>query len=123
MIRNLFRRVGVAAIASFLWHHRGSVVRTFDLALRVPQLLLDRRLGDAITEAKAVVALDSRLPTRTDIRIAGFQGGQMTVRGDVALDCFQEARAALLAVGDVVDVRTSPDDLPTVDDALTVARP
>jgi hypothetical protein len=123
MITNLFRQVGAVAVASFLWQHRGSVIRLVDLAGRLPELVQDGRTRDALTEVKAVVALDSRIPTRIDVRITGFHNGSMTVRGDVPLDRFEEARDALLGVEGVVDVRTSPVELqPTVDDAVANAR-
>jgi hypothetical protein len=123
MIRHLFRQVGTVAVASFLWQHRGSVVRTFDLACRLPDLVQGGRARDAFTEAKAIVALDSRMPTRLDVRISGFENGSMTVRGDLPLDQFELARNTLLGVSDVVDVRTSAVQQPTFDDALAGARP
>ena len=123
MIRNLFRQVGTVAVASFLWQHRGSVVRSLDLALRLPDLVRDGRIRDGLTEAKAIVALDGKMPTRTDVRITGFENGSMTVRGDLPLDHFDEARHTLLGVADVVDVRTSAVEQPTLDDALAGARP
>jgi hypothetical protein len=123
MIRHLFRQVGTVAVASFMWQHRGSVVRTFDLVCRLPDLVQDGRVRDALTEAKAIVALDQRMPTRTDVRITGFEDGSMTVRGDLPLDHFEEARHTLLAVSDVVDVRTSATQQPTLDDMLAGARP
>jgi hypothetical protein len=122
MIRHLFRQVATVAVASFLWQHRGSVVRTVDLARRVPHLVQDGRVRDAFTEAKAIVALDGRIPTRTDVRITGFEDGSMMLRGDVSLDQLEEARATLLAVEDVVDVRTSSVEQPTFDDTLARAR-
>ena len=122
MITNLFRQVGAVAVASFLWQHRGSVVRLVDLAGRLPHLVQDGRTRDALTEAKAIVALDSRIPTRIDVRITGFHDGSMTVRGDVPLDRFEEARAALLAVE---RCRRRPHQprasQPTVDDAVASA--
>ena len=123
MIRHLFRQVGTVAVASFIWQHRGSAIRTFDLACRLPHLVQDGRVRDALTEAKAIVALDGPMPTRTDVRISGFENGSMTVRGDLALDQFEEARNTLLKVADVVDVRTSTIGQPTFDDALAGARP
>jgi hypothetical protein len=123
MIRHMFRQVGTVAVASFLWQHRGSVVRAFDLACRLPDIVQDGRLRDALTEAKAIVALDGRMPTRTDVRISGFQNGSMTVRGDLAFDQFEEARDTLLRVSDVVDVQTSTVAQPTFDDGLAGARP
>lgn len=121
MIRRLFRKAGSMAVATFLWQHRGSVVRTVDLARRLPQLIQDGRGRDAFTEAKAVIALDGKVPTRTDVRITGFDAGSMTIRGDVPFDHLEEARATLLAVDDVIDVRTSALDQPTFDDALAVS--
>ena len=76
----------MVAITSFLWQHRGSVVRTVDLACRLPQLIRDGRSRDALTEAKAIVALDGKVPTRTDVRISGFEDGSMLLRGDLPLD-------------------------------------
>ena len=123
MIRHLFRQVGTVAVASFLWQHRGSAIRTFDLACRLPGLVQDGRVRDALTEAKAIVALDNRMPTRTDVRISGFENGSMTVRGDLSLDQFEQARHTLLGVADVVDVRTSDVAQPTLDEVLAGARP
>ena len=123
MIRHLFRQAGMIAVASFVWQHRGSAIRTFDLACRLPHLVQEGRARDALTEAKAIVALDGKMPTEMDVRITGFEDGSMTVRGDLSLDHLEEARAALLAVGDVVDVRTSAAEQPTFDDALAGARP
>jgi hypothetical protein len=122
MIRRMFRQAGSMAVATFLWQHRGSVVRTVDLARRLPQLVQDGRGRDALTEAKAIVALDAKVPTRTDVRITGFDAGSMCLRGDVPLDHLDTARATLLAVDDVIDVRTSAVDQPTFDDALAGAR-
>ena len=121
MFRRMFRQAGSMAVATFLWQHRGSVVRTVDLARRLPQLVQDGRARDAFTEAKAIVALDAKVPTRTDVRITGFDAGSMTIRGDVPFDHLEEARATLLAVDDVIDVRTSALEQPTFDDALAVS--
>ena len=123
MITHLFRQVGAVAVASFLWQHRGTAVRTVDLACRLPQLVQDGRVRDALTEAKAIVALDSQMPTRMDVRLTGFDGGAMSIRGDLSLEHLEEARTTLLKVDDVVDVRTSDVHQPTLDDVLTGARP
>ena len=122
LVRLLVRRVGMVAITSFTWQHRGSAVRTFDLALRVPQLLRDGRARDALTEAKAIVALDAKVPSRIDLRLTGVHDGTLLVRGDLPLNAFDEARATLLAVDDVVDVRSVSVRQPTFDDALAGAR-
>ena len=121
MIRRMFRQAGSMAVATFLWQHRGSVVRTVDLARRLPQLIQDGRARDAFTEAKAIVALDGKVPTRTDVRITGFDDGSMTVRGDLPYDRLEETRATLLSVDDVIDVRTSDVHQPTFDDAMAVS--
>ena len=123
MIRHLFRQAGMIAVASFVWQHRGSAIRTFDLACRLPHLVQEGRARDALTEAKAIVALDAKMPTRLDVRISGFENGSMTVRGDLSFDKFEEARHTLLGVADVVDVQTSVVGQPTFDDALAGARP
>jgi len=118
LIRHLIRRVGMVAITSFTWQHRGSAVRTFDLVWRVPQLLRDGRARDALTEAKAIVALDKEVPSRTDLRLSGVHDGTLLVRGEVGVDSFDQARSTLLAVDDVVDVRTVSAQQPTFDDAI-----
>lgn len=111
------------AIAGFLWQHRGSVVRGFDLACRLPQLMTGGRTGEALTEAKAIVALDGEVPTSTDIRITGVEDGAVTLRGDLHSESLDAARQALLSVDDVLDVRTDATDQTTFDDALGMARP
>jgi hypothetical protein len=121
MFRRMFRQAGSMAVATFLWQHRGSAVRSVDLARRLPHLVQSGRSRDALTEAKAIVALDARIPTRTDVRITGFEDGSLCLRGDVPLDHLEDARQTLLAVDDVVDVRTSALDQPTLDDALAVS--
>jgi hypothetical protein len=121
MFRRMFRQAGSMAVATFLWQHRGSVVRTVDLVRRLPQLIQDGRGRDALTEAKAVVALDAKVPTRTDVRITGFDDGSMTLRGDLPYDRLEETRSTLLGVDDVIDVRTSDVAQPTFDDALAGA--
>lgn len=106
------------AMARFLWQHRGSVVRAVDLGRRVPQLLGTGKSGDALTEAKAVVALDGAVPTSTDVRITGIDDGAVTLRSDVKVESLDAARHALLGVANVVDVRTDGHDEITLDDVL-----
>lgn len=118
IIRRMFRQVGSMAVATFLWQHRGSMVRAVDLARRVPQLVGSQRTGDALTEAKALVALDGEVPTRTDIRITGIRGGDVTLRGDLPVDSLDVARRTLLGVSDVLDVHTDGTEQPTLDDAI-----
>ena len=121
MIRRTFRRVGSMAVATFLWQHRGSVVRTVDLARRLPQLISGRKTGDAVTEAKAIVALDGKVPTSTDIRISGISEGAVTLRGELHDDSLDVARRTLLGVTDVLDVRTDGVEQPTLDDELAMS--
>ena len=121
MFRRMFRQAGSMAVATFLWQHRGSVVRTVDLARRLPQLVQDGRGRDALTEAKAIVALDAKVPTSTDIRITGIQDGAVTLRGDLRDESLDVARKALLDVPDVLDVRTDAVDQPTLDSELATA--
>jgi hypothetical protein len=106
------------AVATFLWQHRGSVVRAVDLAKRAPQLVSGGKSADALTEAKAIVALDGKVPTSTDIRITGISDGAVMLRGDAPEDSLDVARTALLGVSDVLDVRTDGVDQPTLDEAL-----
>lgn len=122
MIRRMFRQVGSMAVVTFLWQHRGSVVRTTDLARRLPQLVSTGKVDDAMTEAKAIIALDGPAPTNTEVRITGIADGAITLRGDLPTGSLESARQALLSVSDVLDVRTDATDQPTFDDALTAAR-
>ncbi len=123
MIRRMFRQAGSMAVATFLWQHRGSVVRATDLARRLPQLVTSGKTEDAITEAKLIVALDDTVPTSTGVRITGIEDGAVTIRGDVPAGSLEAARQAMLTVSDVLDVRTDSSARPTVDDALAMARP
>ncbi len=118
----MFRQVGALTVATFVWQHRGSVVRALDLGRRLPQLLGNGKGGDAFTEAKAVVALDGALPTSTDVRITGIDDGAVTLRGDVPVESLAAARGALLGISDVLDVRTDALDQTTLDDTLSPAR-
>ncbi len=122
MIRRMFRQVGSVAVVTFLWQHRGSVVRATDLARRLPQLVTTGKSGDAVTEAKVIVALDSELPTSTDVRITGVDDGAVTLRGDLPAGSLEGARQAALSVADVLDVRTDATEQPTYDDALAANR-
>lgn len=111
------------AVASFLWQHRGSVLRATDLLRRAPRLVQDGRGRDAVTEAKAIIALDAKVPTSTEVRITGFEGGSMTLRGGVPADRLEQTRTTLLGVDQVVDVRTGDVRQPTVDDAVAADLP
>jgi hypothetical protein len=116
----MFRQVGSMAVATFLWQHRGSALRTLDFARRLPQAITGDRTA-AVTEAKAIVALDAKVPTSTDIRITGVHDGAVTLRGDLHDDSLDVARRTLLDVPDVLDVRTDGVEQPTLDDELATA--
>ncbi len=109
-------------ITSWLWQHRGTVVRAVDLGKRLPHLVSGGRSRDALTEARLLLALDGKVPTGTDVRITGVEDGAVTLRGDLDLDRLNDARGALLGVSDVLDVRTDGSQQPTLDDALAGAR-
>jgi hypothetical protein len=123
MIRRLFRQLGTMTVLSFLWKHRGSVVRGVDLAKRAPRLVRDGRTGDLAAEARAVAALDGPLATETKVRISGIEDGSVLLRGDPSGAELQSARATLLSsVPSVVDVRTDDTGQPTLDSMLEGAR-
>jgi hypothetical protein len=109
------------AVATVLWQHRGSVVRAVDFARRLPQAVTGGNRSAAVTEAKAIAALDGKVPTSTDIRITGVQDGAITLRGDLPDDSLDVARQALLDVPDVLDVRTDGAEQPTLDSELTTS--
>jgi hypothetical protein len=122
MIRRLVRKVGAFTIASWAWQHRGSVVRAADLARRAPTLVRDRRTDELTTEARAVLALDSAVPTDTSVRISGVEQGTVTLKGHPAGPGADAARKALVTLPAVVDVRTDDVDQPTLDDVLENVR-
>lgn len=122
MFRRMFRRIGWMTVMTFSWQHRGSVIRTVDLLLRVPTLLRTGRMGDAITEARLIAALDRRAPTAMDIRITGIHQGDVVLRGDLPATSLDTARTALLGLPQVVEVRSDAFAQPTLDDTIAAAR-
>lgn len=116
----MFRQVGSAAIAGWMWQHRGSVVRTADLAARTPQLVRTGRTADLPVEAKAIMALDRTHPTDMGVRISGISDGSVSLRDLDAAD-LESARSSLCSVREVAEVRTQAADQPTFDDALAAA--
>jgi hypothetical protein len=97
------------------------VVRAIDLLLRLPALLRSGRSGEAVTEARLIVALDGPAAAVTDIRITGVRDGDVMLRGDLAPASLELARHSLLDVANVVDVRADAYDQPTIDDAIAAA--
>jgi hypothetical protein len=110
MFKSMFRRIGWMTVMTFSWQHRGSVLRTVDLLLRVPALIRTGRGADAFTEARLIAALDRRAPTSTDIRITGIHHGDVVLRGDLPAPSMEVARTALLGVSEVVEVRSDGFD-------------
>jgi hypothetical protein len=115
MIRRLVRKVGAFTIASAAWQHRGTVLRAVDLAKRVPTLVRDGRTDELKIEARALVALDSAVPTDTTLRISGVEDGTVSLRGAPAGPAAEAARQALVSVPAINDVRTDDRDNPTAD--------
>ena len=122
MIRRLVRKVGAVTIASWAWQHRGSLVRGVDLALRAPTLVRDHRSDALKAEARAVLALDGAVPSDTSVRISGVDAGTVTLQGHPSGPNVEAARAALVSLPMVDDVRTDGADQPTVDDVLENVR-
>jgi hypothetical protein len=113
MIRRLFRQFGAMTVASFAWKHRGTVLRAVDLAKRAPTLVRDGRTDELKTEARALVALDSAVPTDTTVRISGVDSGTVSLRGEPAGAAAEAARRALVSVPAISDVRTDDRGQPT----------
>jgi len=122
MIRRLIRKAGTFTIATWAWQHRGSVLRAADLAKRAPTLVKDKRTDELTTEARAVLALDSAVPTDTSVRISGIDQGTVTLKGHPAGPAADAARKVLVTLPAVVDVRTDDVDQPTLDDVLADVR-
>ncbi len=109
------------AVLTFAWKHRGSVVRGYDLARRVPDLVRDGRTEELKVEAKAILALDRDLGDETVIRISGIQDGSVMLRGQPAGAHLAAARAALEQVPAILDVRTDDAEQPTFDSLLATS--
>ena len=123
MLRRLIRQLGAVTVAQALWRHRGTVLRTADLARHEPQRVRCRETDDLLTEAKAVAALDRAVPTDTSIRITGIDAGAVTLEGQADPRELAAARAALLRVPKIADVQTDGAGSPSTDDVLAGALP
>jgi hypothetical protein len=106
------------AVLTYLWKHRGSMLRTADLAKRAPELVRDGRTEQLKVEAKAVAALDHDLGDDTTVRISSVADGSVTLKGHPAGAPLAAARAALTRVPTILDVRTDDADQPTLDSVL-----
>jgi hypothetical protein len=118
MIRRFFRQFGLMAVLTYLWQHRGSMVRTADLAKRAPELVRDGRTEQLKVEARAIAALDRNLGDDTTVRISSVADGSVLLKGHPAGDHLAAARAALTRVPTILDVRTDDADQPTLDSVL-----
>ena len=121
MIRNMFRRIGWMTATTVSWQHRGTLVRAFDLLWRLPALLRDRQTADVVAEAKVIMALDSTAPTRTDLRLAGIQAGDVVLRGHVTPESLDVARRTLQGVAGIEEVRADGFPPMVVDTTTTAA--
>ena len=117
----LVRKIGFLTLSKVTWEHRGSAMRFLDLGTRMPQLLRRRDSKDALTELKAIYALDKAASADLDVRITGVDDGSVMLRGGLAADRFEQARKALLGVSGVLDVRTDAGARPTVDTTMATA--
>jgi hypothetical protein len=108
----MFRRIGWMTATTVSWQHRGSLVRAGDLLWRLPGLLRDRQTGDLLTEAKVLLALDASAPTRTDIRLAGIDEGDVVLRGRVTPESLDLTRRAIHRVSGIQEIRA--DGYPAV---------
>src|SRR5687768_5553143 len=110
IIRRLFRQFGTVAVVSWAWKHRGTVLRTADLARRAPQEIGEGRFPDVVTEAKTVLALDGELGDATDLRISQVSDGSVSFRAGVHPRTLDVARTAVLPISTVLDVHTDGTD-------------
>jgi hypothetical protein len=123
LVRRLVPELGAVTVAGWAWRHRGTVVRSADLALRSPTMVRDGRTHDVVTEARAVAALDAALPRATSVRISGIDDGTVLLHGDPGGRAVTAAREALCDLPGVNDVRSDGVSHPTADALLQAARP
>ena len=123
MLRRWVRQIGVVTIAQVLWRHRGSAIRAVDLARHAPQAVRSRQLDQLATEARAVLALDRTVPRDMSIRITGIDDGSVVLGGQADVGELAAARAALLRLPNVADVRTDGAGHPSTDQLLAGALP
>ena len=121
LLRRWVRQVGVVTLAQVAWRHRGTVARSADLLRHVPQRVRCRETDELLTEVKAVAALDRAVPTDTSIRITGIDDGSVTLDGQADQRDLAAARAALLRVSTVADVRTDAAGSTSAEDVLASA--
>lgn len=93
-------------LAGWAWCHRGTLLRTGDLALQVPTLLVDGRTDKLATEARAVLALDAELPDDMSVRIGAIEDGTLLLRGDPGGPALRAARRALKGIPSLAGVQT-----------------
>ena len=90
----------------FLWQHRGSVLRTFDLACRLPWLLRDGQVAGCPHRGQGDPGPRRQVPTRTDLRLSGVRGRLDPSAGPCPRSSKRRATPSSRS-SDVVDVRTA----------------
>jgi hypothetical protein len=123
LVRRLVPELGAVTVAGWAWRHRGTAVRAADLALRTPVLVREGRTQDALTEARAVLALDASVPRATSVRISGIDHGTVLLHGDPGGPAVTAAREALCDLRGISDVRSDGTSHPTADAMLRAAQP
>ena len=121
MLRRLVPQIGLMTVAGFAWHHRGTVLRVADLAMRAPRLLREEGTHELGQHAKAILALDQAMPTELGVRISGIENGSITLAGDPGPKALAAAKDALCEVSGVTDVRTDGASHTTSDAAYASA--
>jgi hypothetical protein len=124
MLRRLVRRLGWLTIAQMGWRHRGTVVRGVDALRRAPVNVRADRARDTLTELRAVAALAGTggLATRTDVRVGSVGDGCIVLEGPSGDTEVERARAALLGVRGVVDVRAEDGVIDGVSSSASTVR-
>lgn len=115
-LRRLIYNLSVTSVVHAGWRHRGSVVRAADLARRLPSRIRQGQTAEALTEARAVLALDRELRSDTSVRLSTISGGTALIKGQPRGRSLDRARSALLSLPDVTDVRTIDPNQLTIND-------
>jgi len=118
VIRRALRQVSAAAVMSWSWRHRGTIVRGADLVLHLPDRVRLGRLGDMVTEAKVITRLDQAFASNMDVRLEALTDGEITLRDGLDASDLGIVRNLLAPMAGILDVRTDVAHQPTVEDAL-----
>jgi hypothetical protein len=112
LLRRLVPELGLLTVARFAWKHRGTVVRTIDLAVDVPRLVREDGAQGIVRHGRLLYELDRAMPTDAAVRISGVDDGAVTLVGDPGPKALQRATDALCSVRGIVDVRTDGTNHP-----------